>query len=93
MLREQRGNYLMINAVSRRVRQLQLGERAQATLPDGSRDSVRIAMQEFIDEKLEIVPRTPGQALVRMGDQDLESDYAETETDFTADDEDEDDEL
>lgn len=56
-IRERRMHYLMVNAISRRVRQLQLGERPLATPPDGSRDPLRIAAQEFLEDKLEVVPK------------------------------------
>lgn len=56
-IRDRRMHYLMVNAISRRVRQLQLGERALSTPPDGSRDTTRVAIQEFLDDHLEITPR------------------------------------
>ena len=56
-LRERRMHYLMVNAIAKRVRQLQLGERPLVTLPDGNRDLIRVAMQEFLDGHLEIVPK------------------------------------
>lgn len=56
-LREHRLQYLMVNAVARRVRQLQLGERAQALPPDGNRDPLHIAKQEFLEDKLDIYPK------------------------------------
>ncbi len=56
-LREGRMHYLTINAVSRRVRQLQLGERALANVPEGHRDPTRVAIQEFLDDQLEVRPR------------------------------------
>jgi DNA-directed RNA polymerase subunit K/omega len=92
MLREERGVYLMVNAVSRRVRQLQLGERALSLPADGSRDIVKMAFQEFVDDKLEIVPRTPGQSLAQVAAAQ-EEEYADSETDFGSDDDDDDDEL
>lgn len=57
LLSEHRGHYLMVNAISRRVRQLQQGERFLALPPDGSREYVRIAAQEFFEEKLKVVAR------------------------------------
>lgn len=57
MIREHRMQYLMVNAVARRVRQLQLGERAQALPPDGIRDPLHIARQEFLEDKLDIIPK------------------------------------
>lgn len=56
-LRERRMHYLMVNSIAKRVRQLQLGERPLVTLPDGTRDPIRVATQEFLDGQLEIVPR------------------------------------
>jgi len=58
LIREHRMHYLLVNAVSRRVRQLQLGEKALALPPDAvNRDSSYIARQEFLEDKLEIIPR------------------------------------
>lgn len=56
-LREHRSYYLMVNAIARRVRQLQTGERALALPPDGNREAVNIAIHEFLEDKLEIIPR------------------------------------
>ncbi len=56
-VRERRMHYLVVNAVSRRVRQLQLGERPLALPSDGNREPIRIALQEFLDDQLEVVPR------------------------------------
>lgn len=58
LIREHRENYLMVNAISKRVRQLQTGDRALALPSDGSRDPVYIAQAEFLNEKLTITPRT-----------------------------------
>lgn len=49
--------YLMVNAVSRRVRQLQLGERALAVPLDGNRDLTHVAKSEFLEGKLIVVPK------------------------------------
>lgn len=57
LIREHRLQYLMVNAVARRVRQLQLGERAQALPADGSRDPLHIARQEFLEDKLDVIPK------------------------------------
>ncbi len=56
-MEEHRMHYLMINAVARRVRQLQTGERALALPSDGNREAVNIAIHEFKEDELEIVPR------------------------------------
>src|SRR5687768_9111512 len=56
-LREHRMQYLMVNAVARRVRQLQLGERAQALPADGNRDLLHVAKAEFLEGKLIVVPK------------------------------------
>lgn len=64
LLREHRGLYVMVNAVSKRVRQLQRGERALAYPPDGSREAVKIAIQEFLEDKLKVVPKGQPKALV-----------------------------
>jgi DNA-directed RNA polymerase subunit K/omega len=58
LLREHRQVYLMINAISKRVRQLQLGERALALPASGSRDPLYIAEEEFRQDKLAITERT-----------------------------------
>jgi DNA-directed RNA polymerase subunit K/omega len=57
LIREHRMQYLMVNAVAKRVRQLQLGERAQALPPDGNRDPLHIARQEFLEDKLDVMPK------------------------------------
>lgn len=57
MIRRGVGSYLIINAVSRRARELQLGERALALPSDGSRDAVKIAQQELLEDKVEILPK------------------------------------
>jgi DNA-directed RNA polymerase subunit K/omega len=68
MIREHRLQYLMVNAVARRVRQLQLGERAQALPPDGNRDPLHIARQEFLEDKLDVMPKLP----VALADENVE---------------------
>lgn len=66
LIQEHRGYYLIVNAISKRVRQLQLGERAQALPPDGSREAVRIATQEFLEDKLEITQKQVAHRMVDM---------------------------
>ena len=56
-LRERRGTYFMINAISKRVRQLQLGEKAQVPVPQAqefNRDTVKLATNEFLADTLKI---------------------------------------
>jgi len=55
-IKEHRQVYLMINATAKRVRQLQLGERALA-LPANTRDPLYIAQEEFLQDKLVITER------------------------------------
>ena len=57
LLREHRGYYLLVNTISKRVRQLQLGERALSQCADGSREVVKLAIQELLDSKLKVVPK------------------------------------
>lgn len=57
LIREHRRYYLMVNAIARRVRQLQTGDRALSLPADNNRDPLHIAIQEFLDDKLEIVPK------------------------------------
>lgn len=57
-IREHRRYYLMVNAISKRVRQLQLGDRALALPASGSRDPIYIAQEEFLQGKLAITQRT-----------------------------------
>lgn len=57
LLQEHRQVYLMINAIAKRVRQLQLGDRALALPANGSRDPLYIAQEEFLQDKLEITER------------------------------------
>lgn len=59
LINSRRGSYLVVNAIAKRVRGLQLGERALAVSPDGTRDPVKIAQQEFLEGKLEIVRNEP----------------------------------
>lgn len=54
LIKEHRGYYLLVNAIAKRVRGLQLGDKALALPPDGSREVTRIAIQEFLDGKTEI---------------------------------------
>lgn len=56
LLRERRAIYLMINAIAKRAHQLQNGEKALALPSDGSRDAVKIATLELMEDKLEIFP-------------------------------------
>ncbi len=60
LIREHREYYLMVNAISKRVRQLQLGDRPLALPADGSRDPLYIAQEEFLRDKLVITPRSVG---------------------------------
>lgn len=60
LLREHRQVYFMINAIAKRVRQLQLGDRALALPADGNRDPVYIAREEFLQDKLVVTERTMG---------------------------------
>ena len=72
LIREHRGTYLIVNAVSRRVRQLQLGDKELSVLDDGSHDPTRIALKELSEGKLEIVVRVPvpedHEPLMRVGE-------------------------
>lgn len=60
LIKDHREYYLMVNAISKRVRQLQLGDRALALPADGSRDPLYIAQEEFLQDKLVITPRSVG---------------------------------
>jgi DNA-directed RNA polymerase subunit K/omega len=52
------GGYLLINALSKRVHQLQSGDRAMIPVSvEGARDHVRIAIEEFRQNKVLIIPR------------------------------------
>jgi DNA-directed RNA polymerase subunit K/omega len=72
LIQEHRGTYLLVNAVSRRVRQIQLGEKVYALPTEGSREPSYIAVHEFLEGKLEIVPRDPTpeqqQAMMEIGE-------------------------
>ena len=72
LIREHRGTYLIVNAVSRRVRQIQLGDKVLSHLEDGTHEPTRIALKEFSEGKLEIVTRVPVQEenepLMRVGE-------------------------
>jgi len=57
MLSDHHDYYLLVNAISLRVRQLQLGDRPMAHPADGSHDLVAIAKAELSEGKIEIVPR------------------------------------
>lgn len=57
LIAEHRGIYLVVNAVARRVRELQIGDRSYAMPSDKPKDLIKIAMQEFIDEKVRVVRR------------------------------------
>lgn len=57
LIKEHRCYYLMVNAISRRVRQLQTGDRALALPPNGTRDPFYVAQEEFVQNKLDITPR------------------------------------
>ena len=60
LIREHRQFYLMVNAISRRVRQLQTGDRALALPANGNREAFYIAQEEFLQDKLLVTPRTVG---------------------------------
>ena len=92
LLRDHRYNYLMVNAIARRVRQLQLGERALALPEDGSRDPLYIAQAEFMNDKLAITPRdisrlyedynempSPLDAMLSMDEEEVSFDGADDE--------------
>lgn len=64
LVREHRGYYLIVNAVAKRVRALQTGDKALALPPDGVRDPIRIALQELAEEKLEITSKPHSHRLV-----------------------------
>ena len=72
LIREHRGTYLIVNAVSRRVRQLQLGDKELTALDDGGHDPTLIALKELSEGKLEIVVRVPvpedHEPLMRVGE-------------------------
>ena len=58
LIREHRQVYLLVNGIARRVRQLQTGDRALALPANGNRDPFYVAQEEFLQDKLVIVPRT-----------------------------------
>ncbi len=74
LIRDHRQVYFTINAIAKRVRQLQLGERPQALPADGNRDPVYIAREEFLQDKLVVTERIMG-AEAYVGSE--ESDHAE----------------
>ncbi len=57
MLENHRRYYLMVNAIARRVRQLQLGDSPMAVGIGPTRDLIYTAQQEFLEDKLRIIPR------------------------------------
>lgn len=58
LMDENRGIYLVVNALARRVRALQSpNERIYAYPPSGSKDPINIATQEFIEDELQVVTR------------------------------------
>ncbi len=59
LIEEHRGVYLIVNSVSRRVKELQRGAKKLAFPPDGSMELERIALQELLEEKLTVVERVP----------------------------------
>lgn len=83
LIREHRGLYLMVNAVSKRVRQLQRGERALAYPPDGSREAVKIAIQEFLDDKLKVTEKTFAKPAAEAVEQEPEQEQLTEEQDDT----------
>lgn len=58
MIRDHRRYYLLVNAIARRTRQLQLGERPLALPAEGKKEGIYIAIEEFLQDKLEIVPKS-----------------------------------
>ena len=68
LIREGRGAYMIVNAVARRVRDLQLGEKRLAVAPDGSNDLAKIAAQEFLEDKIETVYKPHIQGLLAMAE-------------------------
>lgn len=59
LIRDRRYNYLTVNAIAKRVRQLQLihNDRPGAMPTDPTKDFIAIATQEYLDNKLLIVPK------------------------------------
>ena len=70
-IKEHRQYYLMVNAISKRVRQLQLGDRALALPANGSRDPVYIAQEEFLQNKLAVTERKAGLHLPDFVEDDM----------------------
>lgn len=62
LIKEHRQVYLLINAIAKRVRQLQLGERALALPANGNREALYIAQEEFMQDKLNITERVAAPA-------------------------------
>lgn len=58
LIAEHRGIYLLVNAVSRRVRALQQGDRAYVPVAENTKDLIKVAMREFADEKILVVRRS-----------------------------------
>ncbi len=71
MIKDHRQYYLMVNAISKRVRQLQLGDRALALPASGSRDPLYIATEEFLQDKLTVTPRKAALHFPDFEDDDL----------------------
>lgn len=57
LIKEHRQVYLLINAIAKRVRQLQLGDRALALPANGNREALYISQEEFLQDKLKITER------------------------------------
>ena len=58
LMDDNRGVYLVVNALARRVRALQSpNERTYAQPTDGSTDPINTATQEFLEDKLQVVTR------------------------------------
>lgn len=58
LMHENRGIYLVVNALARRVRALQSpSERIYAYPPSGTKDTINIATQEFLEDHLQVVTR------------------------------------
>ena len=73
LISEHRGIYLLVNAVARRVRELQMGDRSYAIPTDKPKDLIKIAMQEFMDEKIRVVRRADLDTELLDVDDDLPS--------------------
>ncbi len=56
-IRERRMHYLIVNAIAKRVRQLQLGERPLAVSSDGNREAIRVATLEFLEDSWKSLQR------------------------------------